>query len=126
MLDFTTSRIPVKSLGQDDFLKLLVAQLGNQDPMNPKSDTDFIAQMAQFSSLEQSKSMQADISRLQAVSLLGQQVNLIQTNQQGEETLIRGTVSAVQMEAGKPKIVVDGQSYELNTLQAVTLVQPQT
>ncbi|HRY47456.1 MAG TPA: flagellar hook capping FlgD N-terminal domain-containing protein [Candidatus Paceibacterota bacterium] len=123
---YAASRIPQKTLGQDDFLKLLVAQMSNQDPMSPKNDTDFIAQMAQFSALEQSKSIQTDMSRLQATSLLGQQVELIQTDEEGEQTLIRGMVTAVQMEAGKPKIVVDGQSYELTTLQTVNLIQPQT
>ena len=41
-------RVPVKMLGQNEFLKLLVTQMRNQDPMEPVSDTEFIAQMAQF------------------------------------------------------------------------------
>jgi len=47
-------RVPNKVLGQNDFLQLLVTQMQNQDPMSPMQDTEFIAQMAQFTSLEQS------------------------------------------------------------------------
>ena len=48
-------------LGKDAFLQILVAQLANQDPLSPTSDTEFIAQMAQFSSLEQMQNMNASM-----------------------------------------------------------------
>lgn len=122
------SRIPLQVLGQDDFLKLLVAQLSAQDPLNPQKDTEFIAQMAQFSALEQSKSMEVNISALrtqqnfvQANALLGRDVKL----QISKDQTVHGVVSAVNIEAGTPKIVVNDQAYDMASLLSVSLVQPQ-
>ncbi|MBG9445454.1 flagellar hook assembly protein FlgD [Cytobacillus firmus] len=53
-------------LGKDDFLKILMTQLQNQDPMNPMQDKDFIAQMATFSSLEQMTNMNKTMEKLLA------------------------------------------------------------
>jgi flagellar basal-body rod modification protein FlgD len=53
----------VSRLGQNDFLTLLIAQLKNQDPLNPASNTEFIAQLAQFSTLEQMTLMNANLEK---------------------------------------------------------------
>jgi flagellar basal-body rod modification protein FlgD len=118
----TETPLPMQTLGQNDFLKLLVTQLTSQDPLNPQKDTEFIAQMAQFSALEQSKAMQSDIAQLrteqeflQANSLLGRAVEL----QTGQDTSTTGTVSAVTVEAGTPKLVVNGQAYDLSQLLTI-------
>jgi flagellar basal-body rod modification protein FlgD len=116
------SRVPVQTLDQNDFLKLIVAQLANQDPMNPEKDTDFIAQMANFSSLEQAKQMSSDIAAmrseqqlLQANDLIGRVVD-VQTQ---DGVVDGGTVTGVQVEAGVPKLVVDGQAYTLDEVFSV-------
>src|SRR5262245_35165704 len=66
-----------KALTQSDFLKLLIAQMSAQDPLNPQSNTDFAAQMAQFSALQSSQSTQASVSLLQASQQMQQANGLI-------------------------------------------------
>lgn len=109
--------IPQQTLDQEDFLKLLVAQMTQQDPLNPKSDIEMIPQMVSFSTLAQSQSMQQDIEQLrsqqsvlQANSLLGRTVEMSGTN----GTHVIGPVSAVQMVEGTPKLTVNGQNYDLS------------
>jgi len=79
-----TTQSATQSLGKTEFLKLLVAQLKNQDPLNPMDGTDFAAQLAQFSSLEQLNNLNEGIKNLgvyqmsqanaQAVNLIGKEV----------------------------------------------------
>src|SRR3954454_11420118 len=83
----TTKKATDNILGKDDFLKLMVAQMKNQDPMNPADDKDNIAQMAQFSSLEQitnlAKATQDLANRMslaQNVGLLGHDVTYTTTD----------------------------------------------
>src|SRR5467141_3222167 len=111
------SRTPAKTLTQDDFLKLLVAQMTSQDPMNPQSNTDFAAQMAQFTSLEQTRAMASNLSTmstqqqlLQASQLLGRTVTL----QADAQTIATGVVQSVQVNSGVPQILVGGKAYDLS------------
>ncbi len=103
-----TARTPIQTLGQDDFLKLLVAQMSQQDPMNPQKDTEFIAQMAQFSALEQSKTMQQDMASLRAGSLLGSTVTV---NDDDSATGMKtGVVTSVVMDKGVPQLLFPDNS----------------
>ena len=112
----TTSPLPSQTLNQADFLKLLVTQMTSQDPLSPESNTDMAAQMAQFSALQASQNTEKDVQGLQADNLLGRTVTLATTNN-GPTS---GIVSAVQLQAGMPSIVVNGQSYDLSQITAIT------
>lgn len=113
-----------QTLSQQDFLQLLVAQLQNQDPMNPQSDTAMAAQMAQFTSLQQSSAMSSSLAMLQANSLLGSTVSL----QVDPKTVTMGVVQGVVMQNGTPQIMVNGIAYNLNQVTAVvpTATDPAT
>ncbi len=115
-----TTRTPVQTLGQDDFLKLLVAQMSQQDPMNPMKDSEFIAQMAQFSALEQSKAMQQDMSSLRASAMLGETVTVRLKDDNGQEIgTVTDVVSQVLIEKNVPKLLVDGRRFVLGDLISV-------
>lgn len=90
-------------LGKDAFMKLFVAQIKNQDPLNPADSTESIAQMAQFSSLEQMQNLNATINKLYsyqtASSLVNNAVMIGKTvvAQSSDGTSITGVVKAVGM-----------------------------
>jgi flagellar basal-body rod modification protein FlgD len=114
--DFNNSinptRQPQQSLGKDDFLKILITQLSYQDPTSPMEDKQFIAQMAQFSTLEQMTGMAKDFSKLtsmlmgnEATSALGKGVEIMEG-----ERMVQGTVEAVTR-GETPQVLVNGNFY---------------
>lgn len=123
----TAARTVKKSLDSGDFMKLLATQFQNQDPMKPMEDTAFIAQMAQFTSLEQTKGMAAELANLRsdqqwtaANSYLGRTVTV--ENEAGEE--ITGTVSAVATTEDGPTIQIGTESYAASSVIRVETQQP--
>ncbi|HUA39696.1 MAG TPA: flagellar hook capping FlgD N-terminal domain-containing protein [Candidatus Sulfopaludibacter sp.] len=111
---------PQQTLNQNDFLQLLVTQMENQDPLDPQSDTQMAAEMAQFSSLQENTAMAGSLSALQANSLVGSTVTL----QTGPQTTVSGTVSGVLLGSassdGTPQIVVNGTAYDLSQVLTIT------
>jgi len=108
-------------MDKDDFLKILVTQLTTQDPTKPMEDKDFIAQMAQFSSLEQMTNMATSfgkvssvISASQAVSTLGKTVDI-----QFDGQTISGKVEAVTP-GQYPQVLVGNQYYDFNAVQKIS------
>ncbi|SDI93950.1 flagellar hook assembly protein FlgD [Natribacillus halophilus] len=112
-------------LGKDDFLQILIAQLQNQDPLDPMDDREFIAQMAQFSSLEQMTNMNEGMQRFvesqengalaQTSELIGKTVEWARLvdNDQGEEIEYRQNdiVSVRRSEDGSIELLLDDDSW---------------
>lgn len=106
-------------LGKEEFLKLLVCQLQNQDPLNPQSDSEFIAQLAQFSSLEQMTNMSATLTNSSAYGLVGKEVLVATKDSSGKVTEVRGTVDYVEMQNGDAKLSINGNLYSMDDLVKV-------
>jgi flagellar basal-body rod modification protein FlgD len=107
-------------LGKDDFLKLLLAQLANQDPTSPMENTEFIAQMAQFSSLEQMTNMSTEFSRLanmlhsnEAINIIGKRVDI----EEGALSL-SGQVDGAVLGAN-PQVEINGMLYSMEAIKRV-------
>jgi flagellar basal-body rod modification protein FlgD len=113
-----------QSLNQADFLKLLVTQMTSQDPLNPESDTDFAAQLAQFSSLQEATTMAGNMATMQASSLIGATVNVESATNSGQQ--ITGVVTQVDMSSGSPEVQVNGQLYGLNQILSISPTQTAT
>ncbi len=108
------ARTPKQTLGQEDFLKLITVQLAHQDPMKPMEDTAFIAQMAQFTSLEQTTQLNREFASLRASSelssaggLIGRQVTVLDS----DNLPVTGIVSAVDNTTSTPRLVIDDVLY---------------
>ncbi len=107
-------------LGQDAFLKILVAQLQYQDPMNPMDDRDFITQMAQFSTLTQMQTLVRHQITSLGAGMLGQKVSL--TSAAGEH--IEGTVESIRWQNDELVITTDtGDSISMNEVSSVQLLE---
>lgn len=109
-------------LGKDAFLQLLVTQLRHQDPLSPQDNSAFVAQMAQFTSLEQMQNLNAQMSLLlelyggaQAPALLGRLVSV--SGEGGAQ--YSGRVEALEYNLGKPLLVIDGKRFGLESLLKV-------
>lgn len=95
------------TLGQNDFLKLIVEQMKNQDFNNTTDNNEFIAQMAQFSSLEAMQNLTNYSNLSYGTSLVGKYV----TVKTGDEDYVTGLVDCVAVDSGKCSLVINGKEY---------------
>jgi flagellar basal-body rod modification protein FlgD len=126
-IEHVTDPSSVQDLGKDDFLKLLITQLANQDPMEPMDNEELISQMTQFTSLEQLQNLNesSEMSNILARSMN----NALSTNLIGREIVVRGDTIVVDdgsvqsgsfqaPEAGSAEVTItDGSEQVVKTIQ---------
>lgn len=110
-------------LGKNEFLKLLIAQMRNQDPMKPMEDKEFIAQMAQFSSLE---SMQNLSNNVQATNMIGKYIEaeVADAEDPTQVNVVSGIVESIYTPSGgTPRLVVNGLDVKVEDVRYVIPIQ---
>ena len=118
-----TSALEASRLTQQDFLQIFVAQLRNQNPMEPDSNGEFIAQLAQFDSLVSLNNINDTLSALQGSSLLGEASGLIGRTIVAEPDPggdpVTGIVDGIELDGGEVLLQVDGQLVPVGTVRVV-------
>lgn len=115
-------------LSQEDFMRILLAQLQFQDPLKPMDNQEFVAQLAQFSALEINRQQSEKVDQLlsmqsvtQSVGIIGKRIEI----QSGQGSSLAGTVSAVSFRTGEPRLTVNvnGSNITDVRLSDVVLIQ---
>ena len=108
------------TLGYDQFLQLLCAEMQYQDPLEPTSNTDYVAQMATFSQLEATLSLTETQENANASNLVGKQVILkVESETTGQTTYVDGRVDYVMYENGEVFLSVNDKLYPASSLDTV-------
>ncbi len=115
----STNRVPKQNLGKNEFLQILAVQMSNQDPLEPTSDTEWIAQMAQFSSLEQMQEMNASVTSQKAHSMIGKFVAADVKDATGATQSIQGLVSGVVKSGGTDYLIVGDFKVPMESVKYV-------
>ena len=107
-------------LDKEAFLQLLVTQMKYQDPLEPTDNTEYVSQLATFSSLEQMTNLVASSDLNRASQLVGQYVTVKEKNETtGEETIKGGKVDYVTVENGKGYLNIGDAKYSIDDLDSV-------
>lgn len=113
---------PKQTLDKDDFLKLFLTQLRYQDPEKAQDQSQMMAQMAQFSTLEQMTNMNKNSATANSVAELASASNLIGKTVDVVDAAgasISGKVESVRMEKGEAKLMVGGKGYKMSEVVSV-------
>src|SRR5262245_59743460 len=123
------ANLQVAAVSQQDFLRILVTQLSYQDPLKPIDNQAFIAQIGQFTALEQTRQVNDGINTLPTIQSTAQSIDLIgKTVEVATESVAKvvGKVSTLTFVQGQPRLVVtlaDGQVLTDVTLDKVSVIR---
>ncbi|MDF2677886.1 MAG: hypothetical protein K0Q97_2220 [Bacillota bacterium] len=107
------------SLDMNDFLALLVAQMSNQDAMNPMDNTEYVSQLAQFSSLQAMTDLANVAAQGQATSLIGKNVLLSTYDNKGMLVSEEGIVEKVTINSGKVSLYVNDKLFSMTDVKEI-------
>lgn len=111
-------------LGKNEFMNILVTQLRFQDPLRPMDDREFIAQMAQFTSLEQMQNLNREFANVRAMNMIGNYITAKIDGEGSEPEILRGLVEAVSFENGRTSVIVNGQTVDAEDVIGVHMLHP--
>lgn len=107
-------------LGKEEFLKILITQLQNQDPLSPVDDKEFIAQLAQFSTLEQMQNMSYDFNVMRGMDLIGRTVYAeVYNDITGQLVPVAGEVDSAIFSNGKLYLTIGDINITLDDIKMV-------
>lgn len=107
-------------LGIDDFFQIMAAQLQNQTMFDNVDNTQFITQMAQFSTLSQMTELVSTFKTNAAISLLGKNVSVLTSDENGQAAFVVGPVQQISFVNGSPMVYVKDGFYELSAVTDIT------
>ena len=107
------------TMGKDQFLKILVAEMQYQDPLEPTSNTEWVSQMATFSQIEELQNMSESMQTGQAQNLVGKYVIMATTDSTGETKYVSGKVQTVEIREDGTYLSLGGYLYNMDDLYSV-------
>ena len=108
-------------LGKDAFLRLLVTQMQYQDPLEPTDNSQMVAQLAQFTTIEELQNLGSTLNNMNAFGLIGKAVimEVGKSSNATTTTTVGGYVDYVKIEDGKAKLSIKGELYDYDDLDMV-------